>query len=383
MKIAHVIDYFQPLLGYQETYLAKEQMKLGHSVKVFTSDRYFPFIHYEEIYQNKFGNRIKATGEFKECDIDVLRLPVKFELFARVWLLGLEQEIINYSPDYILVHSLMSISAYKIAVIKFEKKVAIVYDDHMSGIESESMRQRAFRYFYCLFFKKKIVRTAKGIACVTRSGIRFLESKLGIPASLLHYIPLGYDPLIFYKSEELRKNGRNSLKFDDHSILGLYTGKITSAKGINELIDALKKIFVLNSSFRFVFVGNGDASIIDRIQNELPKDKIVYINFVSPNELCTYYNAADFAIWPNGITASHIEANACGLPIIVSPWKASKERVVNGNGIALEESSSEKIFNTIFDLITRPERFSNMSKEALKCSDLLTWKALSEKFLSI
>lgn len=44
MKIVHVIDYFQPRLGYQETFLAKEHPKLGHEVYVVTSDRYNPII---------------------------------------------------------------------------------------------------------------------------------------------------------------------------------------------------------------------------------------------------------------------------------------------------------------------------------------------------
>jgi hypothetical protein len=45
MKIIHVIDYFQPQLGYQETFLAKEQAKQGHEVYVLTSDRYNPIVY--------------------------------------------------------------------------------------------------------------------------------------------------------------------------------------------------------------------------------------------------------------------------------------------------------------------------------------------------
>ena len=45
MKIIHVVDYFQPILGYQEVFLAKEQAKLGHDVVVITSDRYAPILY--------------------------------------------------------------------------------------------------------------------------------------------------------------------------------------------------------------------------------------------------------------------------------------------------------------------------------------------------
>lgn len=32
MRIAHIIDYYQPQLGYQETYLARARAAMGHDV---------------------------------------------------------------------------------------------------------------------------------------------------------------------------------------------------------------------------------------------------------------------------------------------------------------------------------------------------------------
>jgi hypothetical protein len=47
MKIVHIVDYFQPVLGYQEAFLAKEHAKLGHEVFVITSDRYAPVLYHK------------------------------------------------------------------------------------------------------------------------------------------------------------------------------------------------------------------------------------------------------------------------------------------------------------------------------------------------
>ena len=47
MKIVHLVDYFQPKVGYQEYFLALEHQKLGHDIRVITSDYYFPFVNYD------------------------------------------------------------------------------------------------------------------------------------------------------------------------------------------------------------------------------------------------------------------------------------------------------------------------------------------------
>lgn len=44
MRIVHVVDYFMPQFGYQEPFLAKWQLKMGHEVYVVTGDRYCPGI---------------------------------------------------------------------------------------------------------------------------------------------------------------------------------------------------------------------------------------------------------------------------------------------------------------------------------------------------
>lgn len=76
MKIAHVIDYFQPQFGYQETYLARQQLAEGHDVCVFTSERFRPIFYNGGGAQNVLGERIQRSGNFVEEGIRVCRLDV-------------------------------------------------------------------------------------------------------------------------------------------------------------------------------------------------------------------------------------------------------------------------------------------------------------------
>ena len=61
MKIVHLTSYFQPQLGYQEYFLAREHIKLGHDVWVVTSDRYFPFPDYDKTVKNILGRESSAV----------------------------------------------------------------------------------------------------------------------------------------------------------------------------------------------------------------------------------------------------------------------------------------------------------------------------------
>src|SRR3989344_996114 len=74
MRIVNLIDYFQPKIGYQETFLSREFMKMGHETFVVTSDRYYPFPHFAKSVGNVLGKRYIGAGERIEEGINVLRL---------------------------------------------------------------------------------------------------------------------------------------------------------------------------------------------------------------------------------------------------------------------------------------------------------------------
>jgi hypothetical protein len=52
MKIVHISDYFTLKLGYQEAFLAREEVKNKDEVYILTSNRNYPFPNYEETYKN-------------------------------------------------------------------------------------------------------------------------------------------------------------------------------------------------------------------------------------------------------------------------------------------------------------------------------------------
>ena len=50
MKIVSVNVHYQDKLGYQDYYLGKALMNLGHEVIFVTTDRHFDYPDYEKLY---------------------------------------------------------------------------------------------------------------------------------------------------------------------------------------------------------------------------------------------------------------------------------------------------------------------------------------------
>ena len=106
MKIVHVMNWYIPDMGYQENFLPAEQQKLGHEVYIITSDR----VPFYQGFENNVGRIIKkriiGTGESKENDVTIYRLPTTFELKngGIVVFRGLFTKLSGLKPDIVHAH---------------------------------------------------------------------------------------------------------------------------------------------------------------------------------------------------------------------------------------------------------------------------------------
>ena len=93
------------------------------------------------------------------------------------------------------------------------------------------------------------------------------------------------------------------------------------------------KIQLLKKYEIYFFVNISD-SYLENYKKLIDSKRITIVSGVNNKDLPDYYNAADIACWPKHASLSSIEAASYGLPIIVT--KTVKERVKNGNGIAIK-----------------------------------------------
>src|SRR5437667_3991413 len=93
LRIVHVIDHFYPRLGYQETFLAREQGR-RNSVSVITSD-----VNADEVYSANsgiLGKKFLNPGLSSEEGIKTYRLHATLDSkrLNHPWLAGLEKLLI-------------------------------------------------------------------------------------------------------------------------------------------------------------------------------------------------------------------------------------------------------------------------------------------------
>lgn len=140
------------------------------------------------------------------------------------------------------------------------------------------------------------------------------------------------------------------LDWKDQQAHALCVANIRHEKGIDILVDALSQ---LQKSPNFQELNQGQPllvhvigiqekgeyldSIQERLENQ-PELPIILHEPVSPDQLKTYYQAADFFILPSrseGFNVSLLEASSCGLPIVATK--------VGGNDLVVRSHHSGKL----------------------------------------
>lgn len=388
MKILHIIDYFQPQIGYQESYLAKTQIKKGYEVRVISSNLYLHL--YDNLSSSESVFNFKKTkydeGLKIEEEIEVLRLPTRsLVIFEKPWLKNLEKEILDFKPDAIHIHGLISITAIRVALLKKKlPNTKLIFDDHMIYI---GMRNKFMALFYKIFkytFSKIIKKNADTIVAITEETILFMEDMYGIPSKEVHLIPLGCDTKKFYKNEIDRNTLRKKLNIKGDEVVFCYTGKITEDKGIDLLVESSLRLMESYAKVRVLCLGAKNEDYFklleEKIENSNFKENFIFLPAVHHDDLYKYYSASDVGVWPKSCSISLLEAMSCEVPLIISDNSGVPQLIIeNYNGFVYSEGDVEDLVSKMEQFLVKSKR-KIMAKNARKSLELYDWSIISGKF---
>ncbi|MFC2001650.1 glycosyltransferase family 4 protein [Chloroflexota bacterium] len=386
MRIVHVIDYFQPKLGYQETFLAREQARLGHEVYVVTSDRYNPIVYSGGAAKSIMGSRKVGDGFFIEEGIKVWRLRTLSELLHGIWVVGLEEKIQELEPDVVVMHGIASLAAIRMARLKRRTGgFKLIYDDHMTYDNSRSPMKMLYPVFKCLF-SGLIQQTADALVAILPETRTFMNKKYGISLDRIILIPLGADDELFRFDAAARQEMRNRLNINESDIVFIYTGKVVPSKRLPLLIEAIS-LLGNHDDVKVLIVGNGSRSYLSRLQQEIQtrdlEGKFIWHGAVPNQELYKIYSAADVAVWPSGASISQREAMACSLPIIIGEGSKVTELIGYTNGLICREEDATDLaqqMEKLFDSELRSEMGRNSRRFV---EERLSWKIIARKFIEL
>jgi len=396
MRILHVQPYFQPKLGYQETYLTRKQTQAGHEVLMITSDRYFPYSNYESTFGPILGNRIVGTGKFEEEGVNVHRLPVHFELSSSgvLVLKGLERACADFQPDAVLCHGALTITAWRMARIKKRLGAAMIFDNHGSDFNTDftkTLSRRVYRVFLRRIIAPKVTGAADVLVAIGESEKSLLAREFNIDPDTIDVLWLGADTDIFFFDKEAREKTRNSIGIAKDHILIVYAGKWAPQKGLHLLLDAFNSLKEKRNDIHLLLVGGGNedyvALIKSKVKAESKKNSVTFIDMVPTEKLRDFYSAADIGVWP-GISNTILEAMACRLPVIipevVSPLTDNKHLLKGGAAIGFDRGDLEKLRKKMETLISEPTLRMETGRKARRLIESeLSWDVISKQFVAL
>jgi glycosyltransferase involved in cell wall biosynthesis len=389
MRIVHVIDYYQPKLGYQEAFLVREQRKLGHELHVVTSDRYHPRPQYESTWQPILGPRILGPGVCTENGASVHRLGVAFEKGTRIWLKGLARTLLALHPDLVIVHGIGSFTAARVACLAPSLgDCRVVFDSHASEANSRHPLRHLFYFFYRLLLRPLFQRRADAIVAVEDDRKDFLVRRYGFPESEVTMIPAGADPALFRRDEEARREVRVEWKCTDEDVVLIYTGKIERRKAIDLFLEAGLQIGASDARVKVVIVGSGDEQYIEEMKEQVARagaqSRVVWVPAMPNEQLYRVYSAADVSVWPMMVSIGTLEAMACGLPLVVADVPTLHEQVAYDNGLTCRPGDLEDLKAKLQILVADPPRRRRMGENGRRLvQQELNWSNIAQRFIDV
>lgn len=388
MKIVHVMNWYIPDMGYQENFLPAEQQKLGHDVYIITSDRVPLYQGFEKNVGKIVKNRIIGTGESKENEVTIYRLPTIFEAKngGIVAFRGIGPKLSEIKPDIVHAHNPYNLAT--LASVFFCKKIGykLFIDDHSNtqNYHLDSFLKKIYinliKFFYNLYD-----RDVSGWMPVSEPAKKILQDNLKVSSNKIQIIPLGISTQRFFQSLDLRVKTREELSLKKDEFLLITSGKFDDTKDIDILIMAFSKVLSQNRNVKLLIIGNGPSIYMEKLKKIIKEHEIenfvFFKDFVKNRDLPGFYNAADIGIWPGTHTITAVESLATGLSVII-PNDDLSYKIIFDNQAALgfERKNIESLANSILFLMNNPDKKTTIMENALSlATNQLSWEIIAKE----
>jgi glycosyltransferase involved in cell wall biosynthesis len=204
----------------------------------------------------------------------------------------------------------------------------------------------------------------------------------GIEPSKIKILPRGLDTELFHPTQRdptfWQKFGANS-----SDVRLLYVGRISREKDLDVLAQAFEKLRNEGVPVQLSVVGHGPY--IDALAKKLPD--ACFTGYLSGVELATAYASADLFAFPSTTDTFGnviIEAQAAGLPVIVSDAGGPQELVEDGvNGLITKARDVESFAAAIRTLACDAELRARMGERARQSVQDRSWPNAFRKFWSV
>jgi glycosyltransferase involved in cell wall biosynthesis len=204
----------------------------------------------------------------------------------------------------------------------------------------------------------------------------------GFDPAKLKILPRGLDTEVFTPARRELAYWEKFGVANSHVRL-LYVGRISREKDLDILADAYRRLRGEGLPVQLFVVGHGPYS--EAFARSLPE--AVFTGYLRGKELATAYASADIFVFPSTTDTFGnviLEAQACGVPVIVSDSGGPKELVEDRtNGLITRSRDVDDFTRAIRQLVTDPALRERIGHAARKSVIDRSWPAAVDKFWAV
>jgi glycosyltransferase involved in cell wall biosynthesis len=203
--------------------------------------------------------------------------------------------------------------------------------------------------------------------------------KRGFEPEKLKILPRGLDTELFHPS---RRDPKFWDKFGktNGQVRLLYVGRVSREKDLDILVQAYRRLCDQKIPVQLLVVGHGPYS--QALAKAVPE--ALFTGYLGGKDLAAAYASADIFVFPSTTDTFGnviIEAQASGVPVIVSDSGGPKELVDNdSNGLITKSHDAEDFARAIRELVVNADKRKAMGVRARESVVNRTWPSAVRKF---
>lgn len=389
MRILHVIHYYHEGFGYQENWLAAHQIKMGHEVRVLTSDHYFPFPNYDHTMRPKLGARHVGPGTFYDGDVQIIRKASRAQNIgpAGVIWFSIQDEVKAFEPDIVHLHGATSPLFFSLIKLRETLGFKLFVDSHQDSKVEGNSESSVYKVYYKMWryflHRRQLKRHVARYLPITVGAQDWLQTKLRLSTEEMTINPLGVDldSMSFNQSE--RESFRSRHRIEDDITVIVNAGKQYPGKRIDWVIEVARATEQKGAPIALILVGHADADYEAQIEQSLAtlKGPIIRLPFLDRSELRAVYAGSDVGIWP-GIPSNTIQEAMAGQCALILPDDRLVGHLVDGNGL-LESSDCERAADFIVSLAEDPKRKRQSQIRSARLAQRYSWSNITSDLMNI
>ncbi len=378
MRVLTAAIRYPPAPGGAETHaheVAKELVRRGHDVKVYTSDllREHPFEHLDEPHDLVEGVAVSRKRAYRLA-----------EAFHYPFMPG-ELEMLKAPADVLHSHSFGYFHTNVLAMRKRLRGTPLVITPHYHPPESMQggWARHQLRRIYDGEIANWVFDQADAIIAVSRAELGSMAHHIN-DLDKVRVIPNGIDPSRF---EELPDPGPFKEARDIGGPMVLYVGRLAVNKRMEYVIQAMPELLEETPDLQLVIAGPDDGAGDEwkALTEEMGvRESVRFEGWLPEEDMVSAFTAADVFVLPSDWEAFGIvllEAMACETPCICADRGGAPEVVVDGEtGIVATYGEPDAWKAALMGLIGDPDRRRDMGRAGRRrAMEEFSWSSIVDR----